>query len=108
MVSEKDTKVNLMCLCRSTYIILGFALVLYSVDDIRAVIGLKITSMYTVLHNLWYSPCGKTGAPIGVMLYIILKLSSILIFERKNIQKIPNEQVFTVILRKSDIKYGFT
>ena len=36
-------------------------------------------------------PWGKTGDPIGVMLYINLKLSSTLIFEKNNIPKIPND-----------------
>ena len=42
------------------------------------------------------------------MLYIILKLSSILIFVNNNIPKIPNGQVFTAILKESDAKNGFT
>ena len=59
------------------------------------------TTRCTGCHiTLAIPPCVKIGSPIGVMLHIILKVSSILIFEKNNIQKIPNKQVFTAILRK--------
>ena len=43
---------------------------------------------------------GKTGEPIWVMLYINLKLSSILIFEKNNITKVPNERSVRALAAK--------
>ena len=59
--------------------------------------------MYRVDHNHLPPPLwGKTGKPIGVMLYIILKLSSILtlISEKKYFKNSKRLSFFTAILRK--------
>ena len=49
-------------------------------------------------------PWGQTGAPIWVMLHISLKLSSILIFDKINISKIPNEQSVEALAAKKTEK----